>query len=43
MVAETLNDFFSDDIANFNLSSYIDPLINTENLENPVLKVKLNS
>ena len=38
MVAEVLNNFFSNVITNLNLPPYINPLINTENVEDPVLK-----
>ena len=42
MAAGILNDFFSNDITNLNLSPHIDPLINTENVEGPVFKAKIN-
>ena len=35
MVAEILNDFFSNVITNHNLPPYIDLLLNTENVEGP--------
>ena len=41
MVAENLNDFFSNVISDLSLSRYIDPLINTEDVWDPVLKVKI--
>ena len=42
MAAGILNDFFSKDITNLSLSPHIDPLINTENVEGPVFKAKIN-
>ena len=41
MAAVILNDFFSNVITNLNLPPHIDPLINTENMEGPVLKAKI--
>ena len=41
MVSKILNNFFSRFIAYLNLSPYIDALINTENVEDPVLKAKM--
>ena len=40
MVAKILNDFFSNVITDPNSPPYIDPLINTENVEDPVSKGK---
>ena len=41
MVAENLNDFFSNVITDLNLARFIDPLINIEDVRDPVLKVKM--
>ena len=41
MVAEVLNNFFSNVITNLNLPPYINALINTENVEDPVLEAKM--
>ena len=41
MAAGIFNDFFSNVITNLNLPPHIDPLINTENVEGPVLKAKI--
>ena len=35
-VAEILNEFFSNIITNLNLPQFIDPLINTEDVKDPV-------
>ena len=37
MVAGILSNFFSNVITNLNLPQHTDPLINTENVEHPVL------
>ena len=41
IVAKILKDFFSNIITNLNLSLYIYPLINTENVEDTILKAKM--